>query len=158
MKLFPSTDPPSPMPPWWVFWLVRPHKVSYKVSYKQGYNFSIRKIVPKQELMSTRNTETGFCTTLTPEARSVAQTPAAPGRRSVHCHMPAAGSLQGACRWRKAITLADCLANHARKMAQLTEGMRVFFEEGGPTSLRGTWRAITHGKFCLSLLMHGHFD
>jgi len=27
------TDPPSPRPPWWVFWLVRPHKVSYKVSY-----------------------------------------------------------------------------------------------------------------------------
>jgi len=26
------TDPPSPRPPWWVFWLVRPHKVSYKVS------------------------------------------------------------------------------------------------------------------------------
>jgi len=71
----------------------------------------------------------------TAEARSVAQTPAAPGRRSVHCHMPAADSLQGALRRRKAITLADCLANHARKMAQLTEGMRVFFAEGGPTYL-----------------------
>jgi len=29
------TDPPSPRPPWWVFWLVRPHKVSYKVSYNR---------------------------------------------------------------------------------------------------------------------------
>ena len=27
---------------------------------------------------------------ISPEARSVAQTPAAPGRRSVHCHMPPA--------------------------------------------------------------------
>ena len=26
------TDPPSPRPRRWVFWLVRPHKVSYKVS------------------------------------------------------------------------------------------------------------------------------
>ena len=49
--------------------------------------------------------------------------------------MPAAGSLLGACRRRKAITLADFLANHAHKMAQLTEGMRVFFDEKGPLYL-----------------------
>ena len=49
--------------------------------------------------------------------------------------MPATGSLLGACRRRKAITLADFLANHAHKMAQLTEGMRVFFEEKGPLYL-----------------------
>jgi len=46
--------------------------------------------------------------------------------------MPAAGSLQGACRQSHSQT-ALLVANHARKMAQLTEGMRVFFEEGGVT-------------------------
>jgi len=36
------TDPPSPRPPPWVFWLVRPHKVSYKVSYKWKLNMFCR--------------------------------------------------------------------------------------------------------------------
>ena len=44
------------------------------------------------------------------------------------CKAPAGGA-------RQSHSQTALLINHARKMAQLTEGMRVFFEEGGPTYL-----------------------
>ena len=68
-------------------------------------------------------------------ARSVTQAPAAPGRRSIHCHTPAPGSLLSACRRCKASTRADFSWLYKMAALELTEGMRVYFNDGGPIYL-----------------------